>query len=53
MNWYPYPFLNAAVSGYKQVGINVVIMIAVFFVAGIILIAITRSLKRAEQRPLK
>lgn len=46
--WYPYPFLNAATLGYANVGLNVVIMIAVFLVAGLILIAITRSLKKQQ-----
>ena len=44
--WYPYPFLNAAELGYTKVSINVIIMIAVFLVSGLILIAITRSLKK-------
>lgn len=48
VHWYPYPFLNADESGYKQVSINVVVMIAVFFIAGIILIAITRKLKQSS-----
>ena len=46
VGWYPYPFLNAADHGYAKVSINVAVMIAVFFVAGLILIAITRSLKK-------
>ncbi|RYF91908.1 MAG: hypothetical protein EOO03_00170 [Chitinophagaceae bacterium] len=46
VHWYPYPFLNADKSGYTQVSINIAVMIAVYFIAGIILIAITRSLKK-------
>lgn len=48
VHWYPYPFLDADKSGYTQVGINVAVMIAVFFIAGIILIAITRKLSNKE-----
>ena len=47
VHWYPYPFLNADKLGYAKVSVNVAVMIAVFFVAGLILIAITRSLKKA------
>jgi hypothetical protein len=46
LHWYPYPFLNADKLGYNKVGINISVMIAVFLVAGLILIAITRSLKK-------
>ncbi len=44
--WYPYPFLNAAENSYGRVSINIAVMIAVFLIAGLILIAITRSLKK-------
>jgi hypothetical protein len=40
--WYPYPFLHAGNLGYQKVSINVVMMIAVFFVSGLLLIAATR-----------
>lgn len=46
VGWYPYPFLNADENGYMQVSINIAVMIAVFLVAGLILIAVTRSLKK-------
>ncbi len=46
VGWYPYPFLNAETLGYAKVSGNVLIMIGVFFIAGLILIAITRSLKK-------
>jgi hypothetical protein len=46
VHWYPYPFLNATRLGYGKVLLNIGIMLAVFFVAGIILIAINRSLKK-------
>jgi len=39
VQWYPYPFLNAAKYGYNQVIFNIGIMILVFFSAGAILIA--------------
>jgi len=48
VHWYPYPFLNADKSGYTQVSINVAVMIVVFFIAGLILIAITRKLRNKE-----
>lgn len=44
--WYPYPFLNAATNGYGRVSINIAVMIVVFLIAGLILIAITRSLRK-------
>jgi hypothetical protein len=40
--WYPYPFLNAAKFGYPTVMINISVMLAVYLIAGFILIAITR-----------
>ncbi|RYY71111.1 MAG: hypothetical protein EOO13_04285 [Chitinophagaceae bacterium] len=46
VHWYPYPFLNAEKSGYGKVSINILVMIAVFLLAGLILIAVTRSLKK-------
>lgn len=46
VGWYPYPFLNADKNGYTKVSINIAVMIAVFLVAGLVLIAITRSLKK-------
>lgn len=46
--WYPYPFLNASELGYSKVSINVAVMIAVFLIAGLILIATTRSLKKQQ-----
>jgi len=39
LNWYPYPFLNVQKLGYEKVFINVIAMIVLFFVIGIILIA--------------
>ena len=48
-DWYPYPFLNAANLGYQKVFVNVVMMIGTFFISGLILIAITRSLKKNRQ----
>ncbi|MBC7935342.1 MAG: Pr6Pr family membrane protein [Rhizobacter sp.] len=50
IEWYPYPFLNAGELGYTKVGINIAVMIAIFLVAGLILIAITRSLKKASEK---
>ena len=46
VHWYPYPFLNADRFGYPTVFLNIIGMISVFFIAGIILIAITRFYKK-------
>ena len=45
VDWYPYPFLNAVNLGYERVLLNIAVMLSIFLVAGIILIAFTRSLK--------
>jgi len=42
--WYPYPFLNVVTFGYPKVILNVIIMIIVFFLAGLALIIINRRL---------
>ena len=42
--WYPYPFLNVVTFGYTKVILNVIIMIAVFFLAGLALIMLNRRL---------
>ena len=47
VGWYPYPFLNAIELGYPRVILNVIIMIVVFVLAGLILIALTKRLKKA------
>ncbi|SEO81918.1 hypothetical protein SAMN05444671_1330 [Flavobacterium sp. CF108] len=44
-NWYPYPFLNAVQIGYKTVLVNVGVMIIVFFIIGLLLIALNNKLK--------
>ncbi len=44
VQWYPYPFLNAAKYGYNQVIFNVGIMLLVFFSAGAILIAVNNKI---------
>ncbi len=48
INWYPYPFLNAAKLGYTKVLANISIMLIVFLVAGLILIFITQSIKNKK-----
>lgn len=45
VDWYPYPFLNAVNLGYQRVFLNIAVMLSIFLVAGMILIAFTRSLK--------
>lgn len=45
VHWYPYPFLNVVEHGYAKVLLNVALMILVFFVAGLIVIWITRVIK--------
>lgn len=46
VQWYPYPFLNAAKYGYEQVVFNVGIMLLVFFSAGAILIVVNNKVIR-------
>jgi len=45
-HWYPYPFLNADTLGYQKVILNIVLMIVAFFVVGLGLIAVNRSMKK-------
>ena len=45
VEWYPYPFLNAVNLGYQRVLLNIAVMLSIFLVAGMILIAFTRSMK--------
>lgn len=42
IHWYPYPFLDADTYGYETVSVNVLVMIAAFLSAGIVLIWINR-----------
>ena len=44
VQWYPYPFLNAAKYGYDQVIFNVGIMLLIFFSAGAILIVVNNKI---------
>jgi hypothetical protein len=46
VHWYPYPFLDVDKYGYGAVSINVILMIAAFFGAGIILIWINRTITK-------
>jgi hypothetical protein len=46
VQWYPYPFLNAAKYGYEQVIFNIGIMLLVFFSAGAILIVVNNKVIR-------
>lgn len=43
VNWYPYPFLNAAKLGYEKVVLNIGTMLVIFFVAGAILIVVNNK----------
>jgi len=43
VQWYPYPFLHAGNLGYPTVLINIAMVIAVFLVAALVVIFITRS----------
>lgn len=43
INWYPYPFLNVVNFGYPKVLLNIVVMILVFFISGLLLIALNRK----------
>lgn len=42
VNWYPYPFINAANLGWDKIIQNVFIMLLVFLLGGLVLIALTR-----------
>lgn len=42
VGWYPYPFLDVLKHGYQQVVVNIVLMIAVFFGMGLLLIGLNR-----------
>lgn len=48
-SWYPYPFLNAHTFGYPKVMVNVVVMIAAFFIVGLALIALNNFLSKGKQ----
>ncbi len=45
VEWYPYPFLNALHMGYQRVLLSIAVIMSIFLVAGMILIAFTRSMK--------
>lgn len=42
VNWYPYPFINAANLSWEQILLNVFMMLLVFLLGGLGLIAFTR-----------
>jgi hypothetical protein len=46
VHWYPYPFLNTDVLGYQGVLLNIVGMVAAFFVVGLLMIAVNRTMKK-------
>ena len=46
VNWFPYPFLNTTKLGYEKVLLNITVIMIVFLGAGLIMIAINRSLKK-------
>lgn len=48
VHWYPYPFLDAGKYGYGTVSVNVIVMITVFFGAGIVLIWINRMITKNQ-----
>ena len=52
VDWYPYPFLNAAKLGYEKVIVNILVMLAVFLIAGIVLIAISRMLAKKQDKSI-
>ena len=43
VNWYPYPFINAANLGYEKILQNVFMMLLVFLLGGLGLIVLTRA----------
>jgi hypothetical protein len=46
--YYPYPFLNVAAHGYKQVFVNIGGMIVLFFVMAFLLVGVSRLLRKGE-----
>jgi hypothetical protein len=48
VQWYPYPFLHAGNLGYPTVMINITMVIAVFMMAGLGVIFITRTTKNSQ-----
>lgn len=46
VDWYPYPFLNAAKLGYDKVIINIITMLLVFLISGSVLIAINNKFEK-------
>lgn len=48
VNWYPYPFINAANLGWEKILLNVFVMLLVFLLAGLGLIALTRAGQNKE-----
>ena len=46
VDWYPYPFLNAAKLGYGKVIINIITMLLVFLISGSVLIAINNKFEK-------
>lgn len=53
VSWYPYPFLNAGKLGYNKVMLNIGVMLAIFLVAGLVLIFLTRLTKNKSAAELK
>lgn len=45
-HWYPYPFMDVTQLGYAKVALNVSFMIIAFFLVGLLLITINRSLAK-------
>ena len=47
--WYPYPFLDVVKHGYAKVFINIGLMIAVFFITGLLIIAADRVINSKKK----
>lgn len=47
--WYPYPFLNVVTFGYPKVLLNLIIMIAIFLLAGLALIMLNNNLGNSKK----
>lgn len=45
-HWYPYPFMDVTQLGYAKVALNISFMIVAFFLVGLLLITINRSLAK-------
>ena len=51
--WYPYPFINVAAIGYPRAGLTVLVLIATFWIAGLLCVAADRWIARSKRATQK